>query len=224
MAHSPDRRRTVKRNVKLIPTAALAAAIGLVAVSTNPASAKDGAKTSDTKPPAKPVGVASTVPSKGPVAVGTSDGSDGVDRDEANGIFLGGPGWVCPVPGSTFRNDWGNPRSGGRSHEGTDMFAPMGTPIVAPVSGTVKRHESGRAGLSFYLSGNDGVEYFGAHLAALVKTGEVRAGEVIAQVGDSGNAKGGTPHLHFEIHPTKRTKTNPYPTLAQQCANVATIK
>jgi murein DD-endopeptidase MepM/ murein hydrolase activator NlpD len=223
MAHSPDRRRTVK----LISTTALATAIGLIAIPAfpvGPAAAKDPAKASDSKAPAKPVGVASTVPTKGPVAVGTSDGSDGVDRDEENGIFLGGPGWVCPVPTSTFRNDWGNPRSGGRSHEGTDMFAAMGTPILAPVSGTVKRHESGRAGLSFYLQGSDGVQYFGAHLAALVKTGEVRAGDVIAQVGDSGNARGGTPHLHFEIHPTRKTKTNPYPTLAQQCAGVATVK
>jgi peptidoglycan LD-endopeptidase LytH len=197
---------------------------GAVVCVTVPASAKDAGKT-DTKPPARPVGVASTVPGgKTPVAIEAGDGGDGVDRDEAAGAFLGGPGWQCPVPGSWFRNDWGNPRSGGRRHEGTDMFAPMGTPIVAPVSGTVKRHDSGRAGISFYLYGSDGVEYFGAHNSQIVKTGPVIAGDVIALVGDTGNAKGGTPHLHFEIHPTKKTKTNPYPTLAQQCASVATVK
>ncbi len=216
MAHSPVRRINVSFIVAFVASAVV------VAASAAPAK---GTKSSDKTDPKKPVAVASTVPTnQQPVPIEAGDGSDESDRADDSDAFLGGPGWVCPVPGSTFRNDWGNPRSGGRRHAGTDMFAAMGANILAPVSGTVKRHESGLAGLSFYLAGNDGVQYFGAHLSALVKTGPVRAGEVIAQVGDSGNARGGSPHLHFEIHPNKKTKTNPYPTLAQQCVGVATVK
>jgi peptidoglycan LD-endopeptidase LytH len=215
MAHSIERRQTANR-VIVATTAALVVAFPA-------AQAKDAANSTD-KVRKVAVGVASTVPSKAPIPIEAGDGTDGVARDEVADAFFGGPGWVCPVPGSTFRNDWGNPRSGGRRHEGTDLFAPAGTPILAPVSGTVKKYEGGNAGLAFYLSGTDGVQYFGAHLSALTKVGPVRAGEPIALVGDSGNAKGGTPHLHFEIHPSKKTKTNPYPTLAAQCAGQATIK
>ncbi len=214
MAHSPDRRHNAGR-ICFLTAAALVVAFPA-------AQAKDAANSTDKLK--RPVGVASTVPSNAPKLVEAGDGSDDVNRDEANGAFLGGPGWICPVPGSSFRNDWGNPRSGGRQHEGTDLFAPMGSPIAAPVSGTVKKYEGGNAGLAFYLYGSDGVEYFGAHLSVLTKTGPVRAGEIFAAVGDSGNAKGGTAHLHFEIHPTKKTKANPYPTLATQCQGQATIK
>jgi peptidoglycan LD-endopeptidase LytH len=215
VAHSPARRST-------LTFMAAVASLSLAAMS-SPVLAKDAAKTtvSDNK---KPIPVASTVPSSGPRLVEAGDGTDEVNRTDDSGAFLGGPGWVCPVPGSTFRNDWGNPRSGGRRHEGTDMFAAMGATILAPVSGTVKRHDGGLAGISFYLQGTDGVEYFGAHLSALTKVGAVRAGDAIAQVGDSGNARGGAPHLHFEIHPARGSKTNPYNTLAAQCASVATVK
>jgi peptidoglycan LD-endopeptidase LytH len=216
VAHSAVRRNNVRVTFALAATAAMLASTG--------ASAKDSKSSDKTTDPKRPVGVAATVPTNQPVPIEAGDGNDGVDRADDSGAFLGGPGWVCPVPGSTFRNDWGNPRSGGRKHQGTDMFAPMGTPIFAPVSGTVKRYEGGNAGLAFYLAGTDGVQYFGAHLSGLNKVGPVRAGEIIGLVGDSGNARGGTPHLHFEIHPTKKTKTNPYATLAAQCAGVATVK
>ncbi len=214
MAHSPDRRNAA-RHIIVATAAALLASFPA-------AQAKDAAGATDKLK--KPVSVASTVPSNTPKLVEAGDGSDGVNREEDERAFLGGAGWVCPVPGSTFRNDWGNPRSGGRKHEGTDLFAAMGSPVVAPVGGTVKKYEGGNAGLAFYLLGSDGVEYFGAHLSALTKTGSVRAGEVIAAVGDSGNAKGGVPHVHFEIHPSKKTKSNPFQTLAKQCEGQATIK
>jgi murein DD-endopeptidase MepM/ murein hydrolase activator NlpD len=216
VAHSPVRRNNASFMCAVAAIAAMFATTGV--------SAKDSKSSDKTTDPKRPVAVASTVPSNSPVAIEAGDGTDDVDRADDSQAFLGGPGWVCPVPGSTLRNDWGNPRSGGRRHQGTDMFAPIGTPILAPVSGTVKRYEGGNAGLAFYLAGSDGVQYFGAHLSALSKVGAVRAGEVIGQVGDSGNARGGSPHLHFEIHPTKKTKTNPYPTLAAQCASVATVK
>jgi peptidoglycan LD-endopeptidase LytH len=129
---------------------------------------------------------------------------------------VGGADWICPVNGAKFTNDWGNARSGGRRHEGTDMLAARGTPIVASVNGVVRFHESGRGGHGFYLAGDDGIEYFGVHLDSYGKSGRVGQGEVIGYVGDTGNARG-TFHLHFEIHPSKRSKVNPYATLLAHC-------
>jgi peptidoglycan LD-endopeptidase LytH len=126
-------------------------------------------------------------------------------------------GWRCPVPGGKFTNDWGAARSGGRSHEGTDMLAPRGTPIYAPVDGTVRFDTSSRGGNSFYLDTPGGLQLFGAHLDSYGTSGKVDSGTIIGYVGDTGNARG-TTHLHFEIHPTKRSKTNPYPILKQICS------
>ena len=127
--------------------------------------------------------------------------------------------WVCPVQGPrSFSNDWGQPRSGGRRHQGTDILAPRGTPVVASVSGTVRGHNSSLGGISYYLQGDDGNVYFGTHLDSLSGvSGRVSAGTVIGRVGNSGNASGGPPHLHFEIHPGGGGPVNPYPTLAKYC-------
>ena len=116
-----------------------------------------------------------------------------------------------------FTNDWGMPRSGGRRHKGTDMLSPRGTPVVANVGGSVRGHSSSLGGISYYLTGDDGNEYYGAHLSALSGvTGRVEQGTVIGFVGDSGNARG-TNHLHFEIHPGGGGAVNPYPTVSQHC-------
>lgn len=125
--------------------------------------------------------------------------------------------WVCPVQGPrSFSNDWGQPRSGGRRHEGNDILSPRGTPIVAPVGGTVKHHNSSLGGMSFFLTGEDGNTYFGTHMSGFAASGRVSAGTVIGYNGDSGNARG-TPHLHFEIHPGGGGPVNPYPTLSKYC-------
>lgn len=132
------------------------------------------------------------------------------------GVIASGE-WVCPVQGPhSFTNDWGAPRAGGRSHQGTDMMARMGTPVVAPVAGTVTHRSVRLGGRSFFLQGSDGVTYFGTHLSGYASSGAVAAGTVIAYVGDDGDARG-TPHLHFEIHPGGGGAVNPYPTLRQYC-------
>jgi murein DD-endopeptidase MepM/ murein hydrolase activator NlpD len=134
--------------------------------------------------------------------------------------FIAGNGsWMCPVQGPhAFSNDWGDARSGGRRHQGNDILAPRGTPVVASVSGNVKRHNSSLGGLSYYLTGSDGNEYYGAHLDSYVGgSGHVAQGTVIGYVGNSGNARGGPTHLHFEIHPGGGRPVNPYPTLQQYC-------
>jgi murein DD-endopeptidase MepM/ murein hydrolase activator NlpD len=128
-------------------------------------------------------------------------------------------GKTCPVAGPvSFIDSWGYPRSGGRSHEGVDMMADYGTPVVAIVSGTITYSGYGSsAGNWQILSGSDGNTYwYMHHQQNLVNGGGVRAGQQIATVGDTGNAVG-TPHLHFEFHPGGGGPVNPYPLVASLC-------
>ena len=128
--------------------------------------------------------------------------------------------FVFPIVGDvTFRNDWGEPRSGGRRHKGTDVFATYGQPLVACEDGTLTSIGlDDLGGLGFFLVGASGIHYYYAHLSALAPgafEGEaVRAGDLVGYVGDSGNAQGGTPHLHFQVHPGGGEPVNPYPLLA----------
>ena len=91
-----------------------------------------------------------------------------------------------------------------------------GTPVVASVGGSVRGHNSSLGGISYYLNGDDGNEYFGTHLSGYASGGHVAAGTVIGYVGSTGNA-GGTPHLHFEYHPGGGSPSNPYPLVAAAC-------
>jgi murein DD-endopeptidase MepM/ murein hydrolase activator NlpD len=133
---------------------------------------------------------------------------------------LGAPvvdGLVCPVPGAAFSNDFGQPRTG-HTHEGNDMFAPMGTPNLAVVSGNVTYGDGGSGGMGAYLEGDNGVTYVYYHLSEyLGGPRRVAQGEVIAKLGMTGNA--GAPHTHFETRPGGRTAAaiNPYPTLIKIC-------
>ncbi len=126
--------------------------------------------------------------------------------------------WRCPVRGARFFNDWGFPRSGGRTHTGTDLFAARGTPVTAPVSGVIEQVTGSVGGYQFLLQGDDGATYLGSHMDGFAAGGRVEAGAVIGYVGNSGNARGTDPHLHFQIHPQGGDAVNPYPSLvANQC-------
>ena len=143
----------------------------------------------------------------------------------ANPALAVGENWLCPVPGPvSFADTWGAPRSGGRTHEGVDMFAAYGAPVVAPVSGNLEQRTNTIGGLAVQLWGDDGNYYYGAHLSRYgAVTGWVAAGTVMGYIGTSGNAAGTPPHVHFEIHPGRArgeppSPVNPTVTVAAACS------
>jgi murein DD-endopeptidase MepM/ murein hydrolase activator NlpD len=120
----------------------------------------------------------------------------------------------------SYVDSWGAARSGGRSHQGTDVMAPHGARVFAFVNGVVSRESSStNGGIQLYLQGDNGVEYFYAHLSGYaVSTGtRVRAGQLIAYNGQTGNARYTAPHVHFEVHPGGGAPVNPYPHLKPVC-------
>jgi LysM repeat protein len=142
------------------------------------------------------------------------------DRVLRIGASLAVPGssWTCPVAGKhVFGDGWNAAREGGRRHMGVDVFAVRGTPVVAPVAGRLEYRSGAIGGLAFYLFGVDGVTYYGAHLdTQTAPVGNLAAGAQIGTVGNTGNARGGATHLHFEIHPAGHA-VNPFPTLSRWC-------
>jgi peptidoglycan LD-endopeptidase LytH len=136
----------------------------------------------------------------------------------------GGGGGVCPVRGRVrIGQGWGAPRDGGRRrHQGIDLLAPAGTPLVAVADGRIIRisnHDRGLGGISLRLTDRRGTGYYYAHNQRnLVHLGQrVRRGQVIAQVGATGNARGGPPHLHFQLHPGGGAPVNPDATVRRWC-------
>jgi len=88
-------------------------------------------------------------------------------------------------------------------HQGNDIFAAEGTPVRAVEDGSVSFSEGGISGKAFHLNTGKGY-YFGCHLSAfadLPSGSSVTQGQIIGFVGSTGDAAGGAPHLHFEVHP-----------------------
>lgn len=112
-----------------------------------------------------------------------------------------------PVAGAAWwTDDWHAPRSGGRLHQGLDIFAPFGTPIVASADGVISQKAVGSlCGLGIEITDAQGVEYYHCHLSAYVEGVEigttVKVGQVIGYIGNSGNAISTPPHVHFEFQP-----------------------
>ena len=130
---------------------------------------------------------------------------------------LPGGSHVYPLAGpSTFGDDWLAARPGGRYHEGIDLFAARGTPVLAVADGTLFRvGYSGISGNRFWLRDAAGTEFFYAHLdgysSAAREGATVSRGTVLGYNGDTGDAKGTSPHVHFEIHPGGGGPVRPYP-------------
>jgi murein DD-endopeptidase MepM/ murein hydrolase activator NlpD len=137
------------------------------------------------------------------------------------------PGGHCPVQGAVtgrdFSNDWGYPRSGGRTHKGNDVFANRGAPVIAIDDGRVVRmntQDQGLGGITLTYRTNDGSEWYNAHLHT-IETGlsvgsSVSAGDRIGTVGNTGNARTTPPHLHLGRR-VNGGWVNPYPTISELC-------
>ncbi len=125
-----------------------------------------------------------------------------------------------PVPGPhAFSNDFGAPRHQGR-HQGIDILAARGAPVVAVAGGVIdsmSRADTGLGGIRLWLRDDAGTRFYYAHLAriapGLAVGSRVRAGQVLGAVGRTGDARGGVFHLHFELHPGGGPAINPYPEL-----------
>jgi len=148
-------------------------------------------------------------------------------RNALAGLRAGGQvainGFVFPVASPhSFVDTFGAPRMTGtpyaHQHQGTDIFAPYGTPLFACERGIIFKMGSDRlGGTKLWVGGESGTTYYYAHLSAfadgLADGQVVEAGDLVGYVGNSGNAATTPPHLHFEIHPGAGAAINPYPTL-----------
>ena len=128
------------------------------------------------------------------------------------------PMYFFPVSGANNKNVqsfWADPRdAGSRSHEGVDIFAPKGTPVVAVSDGRISSTgEGGLGGKQVWLmDGLFGKRVYYAHLDSIAVTSgkRVKTGDTLGFVGNTGNAKTTDPHLHFGIY-RNRGAVNPYP-------------
>ena len=145
------------------------------------------------------------------------------ESDDAGETVPGGPvlvapevsarlsegGYVFPIfATASFGDSFGGPRPAVRGgwHHGEDLFAPLGAPVLAVARGSLHTIGFNRlGGYRLWLRDELGNEFYYAHLSAYsplaVEGRRVEAGDVIGFVGDTGDADGGSPHLHFEIHP-----------------------
>ena len=142
--------------------------------------------------------------------------------------FISSVNLIIPVAGvrpEQLLDTFYDARSEGRVHDAIDIAAPAGTPVFAAADGRIlKLFQSERGGTTIYQLGPNQMIFYYAHLAGyvpgLAEGNNVRQGDVIAYVGDTGNAGAGNYHLHFSIAVTsdpKRywegTNINPYPLL-----------
>ena len=192
--------------------------------------------------------VAIGAPPEGPAAAAVREGPRDVlfipasrpaEADAGEVVMAPGASLVIPVRGigpDQLRDSYHDSRSGGRQHNAIDIMAPEGAPVVAAADGVIHRlRTGGLGGVTLYQIGEDGrTLYYYAHLqryAAGIREGmRVRRGEVIAYVGDTGNAGRGNFHLHFSVglltDPTRwwdSRNVNPYPLLAGDYAGYGAV-
>jgi murein DD-endopeptidase MepM/ murein hydrolase activator NlpD len=146
----------------------------------------------------------------------------GLSEEEAIRIGFG----RFPIAGvANFVHDWYFPRwgPGFRFHMGTDVFAAHGTPVRAPVDGTVTSGSGSLGGLFVKVFQPDGTYFYMAHLSGLVEGFQegmaVKTGDIVGYVGNSGNARTTPPHVHLGIYTAGRDATDPKPILDQMLAD-----
>ena len=140
----------------------------------------------------------------------------GMTAEEALALGMG----QFPLLGmANWTDDWLDHRSGPpvHQHQGNDVFSAFDTPVRAVVDGILRFEVGGLGGNALYLTAPDGTYYYMAHLNGfnrdLANGAAVKQGQIIGYNGDSGNAKGGAPHVHFEIHPRGGAAVDPKPIL-----------
>lgn len=128
---------------------------------------------------------------------------------------------VCPVRGPhVVADNFGyvvqkRPGVPRHIHQGNDITAAYGAPILAPFDGHATASTNTLGGLAVTVYGSSGYAY-NAHLSSYGRLGDVRTGEVIGYVGATGDATG--PHDHFEWHPDNGTAVDPHPYLMAACS------
>lgn len=138
----------------------------------------------------------------------------------------GEPAEILPVPIlfrvsiGDFSDTWGESRSGGRAHNGTDIIAPKGELVVSPSKSVVTKIGRDNKGGNYVITANPGGEqFYFAHLDAPYENLKIGAtlepGDLIGYVGNTGNARGKSPHLHFGIY-YKGLARNPFPRLVRE--------
>ena len=130
-----------------------------------------------------------------------------------------------PVQGVSMRavrDTFGAPRPGDRTHQGIDVFAPRGTPVLSTTRGIVARiGENSLGGTVVWVLGPGGDRHYYAHLNSVadIKMGQrVAPGYMLGTVGTSGNARSTPPHLHYGVYRRAEGAINPFPLLTNQLA------
>jgi len=139
--------------------------------------------------------------------------------------MMDAPGALAmPVQGvnpARVADTWGGARSGGRRHEGVDIFAPRGTPVLSATEGIVTRVGTNNlGGQVVWVLGPAGHRHYYAHLHSYADIGvgdRVQVGTVLGTVGNTGNARGTPPHLHYGVY-GREGAFNPYPLLRAAAA------
>jgi murein DD-endopeptidase MepM/ murein hydrolase activator NlpD len=177
-----------------------------------------------------PIELPAPEPAPTPVPSAAAPETAPTPATESTASFVGQVELIIPVAGvrpDQLLDTFDDARSEGRLHDAIDIMAPAGTPVLAATAGKILRlFQSDKGGITIYqLSADEKTVYYYAHLqgyaTGLSEGNAVRQGDVIAYVGDTGNAGVGNYHLHFSIAAVsdpKRywegTNINPYPLLS----------
>lgn len=137
-----------------------------------------------------------------------TDGISGAAGSSGGSGYISPDGKTFPIAGKVNVVDGWHDKRAGHLHQGNDLMAPKGAPVLAIADGTITQTspvEKGLGGITIWLKDANGTKYYYAHLDTIangIAPGvNVRVGQVIGTVGNTGNARSTAPHVHFEIHP-----------------------
>ena len=232
---SVTQRRTIVR--VLLCVFVFIGAVAVLSLKTGPMPAKLGRPKTDsvraTPPQARAAEPPKGQPLPAPPSADTLQAPEGTTTvTDADLNYIAGRNLLIPVagvPARGLRDTFTQSRSEGRQHDAIDIMAPPGTPVLATTDGlVVKLFQSDRGGVTLYqLDPSGRYVYYYAHLMryadGITEGKQLQRGDVIAYVGDTGNAGAGNFHLHFAISKLTSPRKwsggdpiNPYPFLVRQ--------